>query len=74
MDSFLAHTPDEIPDRPRVDRWWSAEDFAGHIAAEGIECHARPRFGGPPVLGVALAGAVAKVGLELADECDGVEL
>jgi len=67
-------TPDEIPDRPRVDRWWSADEFADHIAAEGIECHAKPRFGGPPVLGVALAGVVAKLGLKLADDHDDIEI
>jgi hypothetical protein len=74
MSTFDTFVPDEIPDRPRVDRWWSAEDFAGHLTAEGIEFHASPRFGGPPVVGVALAGVVAKVGLEIADEHDGVEL
>lgn len=71
LDTFA---PDEIPDRPRVDTWWSAEDFAGHIAAEGIECHATPRFGGPPVLGVAVAGVVANAALQVADEHGGVEL
>lgn len=62
-------TLDEIPDRPRVDLW-SPDDFATHCAAEGVELHASPRFGGPPVVGVALAGVVAKVGLEIVDECD----
>jgi len=63
-------TPDEIPDRPIVDRW-SSGDFEHHCAAKGVELHATPRFGGPPVMGVALAGVVAKVGLEIADEHDG---
>jgi hypothetical protein len=66
-------TPDEIPDPPTVDRW-SPTDFETHCAAEGIELHARPRFGGPPILGAALAVGVGKVVLEAIDECDGVEI
>ena len=45
--------------RPQVDRRWSAADFAGHLAAEGVECHASPRFGVPPILGVSLGAVVA---------------
>jgi hypothetical protein len=59
---------DEIPDRPQVDRRWSADDFAGHLAAEGIECHASPRFGGPPILAVSLVVVVAKAVLEVERE------
>jgi len=66
-------TPDEIPDRPTVDRW-SPDDVATHCAAEGVELHANPRFGGPPILGAALAVGVGTVVLEAIDECDEVEL
>jgi len=59
-------TADDIPDRPQADRW-SPADFETHCAAEGVELHASRRFGGPPVLGVAVAGVVAKVGLEVAN-------
>ena len=60
MSTTHRFIPDTPPDRPQVDRRWSAADFAGHLAAEGIECHASPRFGGPPILGVSLAAAAAK--------------
>ena len=71
-DSTMSTThrfiPDTPPDRPQVDRRWSAADFAGHLAAEGIECHASPRFGGPPILGVSLAVVVANAALEVERE------
>jgi len=60
-------TPDEIPDRPQVDRW-SPSDFTTHCAAEGVELHASRRFGGPPILGVVVGALVAKVGLKLVEE------
>lgn len=66
-------TPDEIPDRPTVDRW-SPSDFATHCAAKGVELHASPRFGGPPILGAALVVGVGTVVLEAIEECDGVEI
>jgi len=65
-------TPDEIPDRPQADRW-SPSDFTTHCAAEGVELHASRRFGGPPVLGAALAVPVGTVVLNAVDECDEIE-
>jgi hypothetical protein len=64
---------DEIPDRPTVDRW-SPDDFTTHCAAEGVELHARPRFGGPPVLGVAVVGAVANAVLQASEQHEGIDL
>jgi len=66
-------TPDEIPDRPTVDRW-SPDDFATHCAAEGAELHATPRFGGPPILGMAVVGAVANAALQASKQHEGIDL
>jgi len=63
--------PEEIPDRPQVDHRWRPADFGAHAAAEGIDIHASPRFGGPPILsialGAALLNAAGNIGLQVAE-------
>jgi len=66
-------TPDEIPDRPQVDRW-SPSDFEHHCAAEGVELHASRRFGGPPSLSLCVLVSTATAALQAIDESDDIEL
>jgi len=61
-------TLDDHP-HPYMDIRWDASDFAAHLTAEGIECHATPRYRIRPgeALGVAVLAAAAKRVLQLAE-------
>jgi len=55
----MTTTLDDHP-HPHLDIRWERSDFAGHLAAEAIECHATPRYRIRPseVPGVVVCGVL----------------